>query len=119
ASDLWSALSKAAGKDVAGPMASFLDQPGVPLVKSELLSGASVRLSQRRFLNDGVPPPGSAIWQIPISLKYSDGRMARTRTILLKEPSRIVTLEGARRVAFLHPNAGETGYYRWEVSPQM
>jgi len=100
-------------------MASFLDQPGVPLVKAELLTGGRVRLSQKRFLNDGVTAPGSAIWQIPVALKFSDGRRARTRTILLKEPSRIVTLEGARRVAFIHPNAGETGYYRWQVSPQM
>src|SRR3989442_7166293 len=46
ASDLWASLSKTAGRDVAGPMSTFLDQPGVPLVKVDLLPGGKVRLSQ-------------------------------------------------------------------------
>src|SRR5439155_17675029 len=53
ASDLWASLSKTAGRDVAGPMSTFLDQPGVPLVKVDLLPGGKVRLSQERFLNEG------------------------------------------------------------------
>jgi len=117
ASDLWASLSKTAGRDVAEPMATFLDQPGVPLVSADLLPGGKVRLSQRRFLTDGAVAPQRAIWQIPVILKYSDGRTARTRTLLLKEPSRVVALEGVTRPAWVHPNAGETGYYRWRVPP--
>ena len=116
AADLWAALSKAAGKDVGAPMSTFLDQPGVPLVKVESLAGGALRLSQKRFLNDGVVAPRPALWQIPVTLKYSDGKKTRTKTLLFKEKSRTVTLEGAPRVAWVHPNAGETGYYRWEVS---
>jgi alanyl aminopeptidase len=119
ASQLWASLSKAAGTDVGAPMATFLDQPGVPLVKVDVLAGGRIRLTQRRFLNDGVVAPKPATWQIPVILKYSDGKTARTKTLLLKEPSRTLALEGAGRIVWIHPNAGETGYYRWQVPPSM
>ena len=117
AADLWTALSRAAGRDVAGPMAGFLDQPGVPLVKVDLLEGGRVRLTQQRFLNEGAAGPRSATWQIPVILKYSDGRVTRTRRVLLKERSRVVPLDGVARLAWVQPNAGATGYYRWRVPP--
>src|SRR5207245_1619649 len=119
AADLWTSLSKAAGKDVGGPMATFLDQPGVPLVRAEILPGGRVRLSQQRFLNYGAKTPRPVTWQIPVILKYSNGRTTRTKTLLLSSASRTVTLDGSPHVAWLHPNAGESGYYRWQVAPQM
>ncbi len=119
AADLSRSLSKAAGKDVGGPMATFLDQPGVPLVRAEILPGGRVRLSQQRFLNYGTKTPRPVTWQIPVILKYSNGRTTRTLTLMLADASRTVTLDGSSHVAWLHPNAGESGYYRWQVAPQM
>ncbi|HYS78940.1 MAG TPA: M1 family metallopeptidase, partial [Candidatus Dormibacteraeota bacterium] len=119
AADLWTSLSKAAGKDVGGPMATFLDQPGVPLVRAEVLPGGRVRLSQERFLNYGAKTPRPVTWQIPVVLKYSNGKTTRTLTLLLSSASRTVTLDGSPHVAWLHPNAGESGYYRWQVAPQV
>jgi alanyl aminopeptidase len=112
AADLWSALSKAAGKDVSGMLATFLDQPGVPLVTVESIDGNRVRLSQRRFANQGVTMPPST-WQIPVGLKYETGGAVRTRVVLLSGPTETVTLEGPP--AWVHPNADERGYYRWSV----
>jgi alanyl aminopeptidase len=112
AADLWNALSKAAGKDVVGVMATFLDQPGVPLVTVDAVEGGRVRLSQRRFANQGVSPPATT-WRIPVALKYETGGAVRTRVVLLAGPSDTVTLEGP--VAWVHPNADERGYYRWSV----
>jgi hypothetical protein len=112
AADLWSALSKAAGKDVAGVMATFLDQPGVPLVTVDAIDGSRVRLSQRRFANLGVSPPAMS-WRIPVALKYETGGAVRSRVVLLAGPTDTVTLEGP--VAWVHPNADERGYYRWSV----
>ena len=112
AADLWNALSRAAGKDVAGVMATFLDQPGVPLVTVDAVEGNRVRLSQRRFANQGVSPPATT-WRIPVALKYETGGAMRTRVVLLSGPSDTVTLEGP--VAWVHPNADERGYYRWSV----
>jgi aminopeptidase N len=119
ASDLWQSLSKIAGKDVAAPMESFLDQPGVPLVSVEPLPGGRVRLNQRRFLNDGVAAPKPETWQIPVILKYSEGKTTRKRSLLLKEASRTIALEGGARAVWIDPNSGETGYYRWQVPPAM
>ncbi len=62
AADLWASLSKAAGKDVGAAMATFLDQPGVPLVRAEVTPDGRVRLTQCRFLNYGVPPPRPSTW---------------------------------------------------------
>jgi cytosol alanyl aminopeptidase len=116
AADLWNALSKAAGKDVAGTLTTFLDQPGVPLVTVESVDGRRVRLSQRRFANQGVTLP-AASWRIPVGLKYETGGQVKTQVVLLAGPSNTVTLEGAPD--WVHPNADETGYYRWSVPSAM
>jgi alanyl aminopeptidase len=113
AADLWRSLSKAAGKDVGAAMSTFLDQPGVPIVRCEILAGGRVRLSQRRFLSSGGSAPSSALWQIPVTLKYPRGKTLRTRSILLKEASQTLSLGAVP--PWVHPNAGERGYYRWEV----
>jgi aminopeptidase N len=117
ASDLWSALSKAAGKDVGRPMETFLDQAGVPLVSAELVDhGKAVRLTQRRFANAGVVAPPT-VWQIPVSLKYTDGGEMQRKTVLLTQRTQDFKLDAANPpVIWLHPNAGERGYYRWSVA---
>ena len=115
ASDLWQALSKAAGKDVGSAMATFLDQPGVPLVSAEPLAGGRVRLRQRRFLNYGTPGPPPTLWQIPVTLRFSDGKKTYTQSLLLTDSVRTVTLHPAVRPTWLHPDAGERGYYRWSL----
>jgi alanyl aminopeptidase len=115
ARDLWSALGRAAGKDVGAPMATFLDQPGLPLVRVEILSGGRVALSQERFLNAGASAP-PLTWKIPVGLKYGDGRSVRTTTVLLVESRQTVTLPGVSELTWVMPNLGGAGYYRWSVS---
>ncbi len=117
--DLWNALSEASGKDVAGPLATFLDQGGVPLVSVELLPDGRVALSQKRFLNAGAAVPQDLLWKIPVTLKYSDGKETRTKAVLLQERSATVALDSAQPVVWIHPNAEEAGYYRWDVGPEM
>ena len=115
AADLWRALGKAAGKDVGGTLATFLDQPGIPLVEVQA-AGNRVTLSQRRFLNSGVEAP-AAKWSIPVILRYEVGGAVKTRTVLLDGPSQSVALESAP--GWLHPNADQRGYYRWSVPPAL
>ena len=121
ANDLWDALSRASGKDVHGAMATFLDQPGVPLVSAEVTPDGRVRLAQTRFLNYGVAATGAALWRIPVTLRYSDGVQTRLHSVLLDAPTQIVELPGlaGRAPEWIHPNAGEVGYYRWSVDPAM
>jgi alanyl aminopeptidase len=112
AADLWKALGAAAGKDVNTPMATFLDQGGVPLVSVEPAKGG-VMLRQHRFLNFGVEAP-AATWQIPVVLKFPAGD---PKTVLLTGAEQFVPLD--RTPAWVHPNAGEEGYYRWKVPAVM
>ena len=117
-SDLWSALSKASGKDASGPMSTFLDQGGVPLVTAEIQPDGRVRLSQRRFLSYGAQAAGDPLWKIPVALTYSDGLAVRTKRFLLSEREATVELEGDRAPIWVNPNAGAAGYYRWTLSPE-
>ncbi|HZI94045.1 MAG TPA: M1 family metallopeptidase [Patescibacteria group bacterium] len=116
ASDLWSAVSKAAGRDMRPAMESFLDQAGLPLVSVEPVGEGSVRISQSRFANFGVRMPQQN-WQIPLTLKYSDGATTRTKTLLLDKEAQTVDLGGP--IAWVLPDAEASGYYRWSVPPAM
>jgi alanyl aminopeptidase len=116
AADLWKALSTASGRDITPATNSFLDQGGVPLVSAEIRPGGSVRLAQRRFLNYGVTAPLPAAWKIPVTLRYSDGKQSYTQSLLLSEAEQTVKLEKTTAPVWVHPNAGERGYYRWQMS---
>jgi len=84
-------------------METFLDQPGVPLVSAELVDhGKAVRLTQRRFANAGVVAPPT-VWQIPVSLKYTDGGPMQTKTVLLTQRTQDFKLEAANP-----PSSGST-----------
>src|SRR5690606_31786855 len=80
AEDLMSALSEASGRDVASPFRTFLEQPGVPFVEAELVcegNTARVQLAQRRFAPVGSPAETDRTWQIPICVRYGEGRGRR------------------------------------------
>jgi hypothetical protein len=90
--DLWAAFSKVSGQDVASAMATFLEQPGLPLVTAEPLADGKLRLRQERLHNAGVEVSQQS-WKIPVALAYSDGKKTRTRTFMLDAPEKVVTLE--------------------------
>jgi alanyl aminopeptidase len=115
ANDLWNALSAASGKDVAAALSSFLDRPGVPLVAVELLPEGRVKLTQSRFVNAGATPPPGQTWKIPVTLRYPVGALTKTQTVLLTSASQTIRLESKTTPAWIHPNADESGYYRWSV----
>jgi alanyl aminopeptidase len=117
AADLLAALSHATGKDLAGPMSSFLDQAGLPLVTVEPLPGGKVRLSQERFLPAGTQRPAPQAWKIPMTLKFDDGTGVKSRNVLLTEPTQVVDL-GVSKLDWVAPNGGAGGYYRWKLPPQ-
>ena len=118
-SDLWNTLSVVSGRDVAGPMASFLDQAGVPLVSLERTDPTHVRLTQQRFFTRGARPEASERWRIPVVLKSWDGKRARLQRVMLDQPSQTFALEGGESAQWVHPNADESGYYRWSVPASM
>jgi alanyl aminopeptidase len=117
--DLWRALSEASGRDIAATTASFLEQPGVPLVTVEPLAGGRLRLIQRRFRHAASAPSESLLWKIPVNLRWSDGRQTHARSVLLESAEQTIALEPAETPRWIHANAGERGYYRWSAPAAM
>jgi len=129
ATDLWSALAKHSGKDVAGVARSFVEQPGVPLVR--VAPAADARLatvSQRRFIALGHPEAPAMRWRIPVTARASDGPDGGPirHTLVLADPEQPLLLvphaaatgppDAARsHRRWLDPNDGESGYYRWSL----
>ena len=116
--DLWTALNTASGKDVTVAMKGFVEQNGIPLVSLVPLADGSLRLTQSRLHNVGVNVDARS-WQIPITLRWSDGKAVHVQALLLDQPSVTVRLEGAGRPAWIMPNVEGRGYYRWNVTPEM
>ncbi|GBR55597.1 aminopeptidase [Neokomagataea thailandica NBRC 106555] len=107
--DLWNALSKASGQDVAGVARSFTEQPGIPLIKVASTCANGVQhytLTQSRFaIHD--PKAAPLTWSIPV---VAGGPNLENKTFVL----------GSEPVQFDLPhchspfklNLGESGYYR-------
>jgi len=117
AADLWTALSGASQQDVAAAMATYLDQPGVPLVEVTDLGGGRVEFRQRRFLTYGADAAaaGNPLWHIPIVYRYDDGSRVRTDRLFLTSEREVVSLPTREPLRLLHPNVDEAGYYVWNV----
>ncbi|MFT3764607.1 MAG: M1 family metallopeptidase [Minicystis sp.] len=119
ASDLLSALSTAAGRDVATPFRTFLDQPGLPFVEARLACDGKPRLElkQSRFLPLGSAGDEKKTWQIPVCARYPDGKSLRESCTLLTAREGAIPLETVTCPAWVMPNADAAGYYRWTLAP--
>lgn len=115
--DLIAALQKAGDKDArfGAAMRSFLDQPGVPVVRSELVCAggkAQLKLAQQRYfpVGSGGDAAGQR-WGIPFCVRLQHGSTASTQCQLLDAASATMPLDGACPDWYL-PNAQARGYYR-------
>ena len=104
----------------AGPaFATFLDQPGVPLVSMRLqcdASGARLRLAQQRFLPLGSAAASAQLWQVPVCVSYTANGANRRACTLLKTGSAELPL-GAACPASLAPDTAR--YYRTRYEDRM
>ncbi|AKT42559.1 M1 family metallopeptidase [Chondromyces crocatus] len=120
ADDYLAALGQAASRDVATPMRTFLDQPGVPLVKARLTCEGKprLRLEQSRYLPLGSAGAPAAQWQIPICARYPRGQGAdatETTCTLLDGREGEIQLASEQCPAWVLPNADGVGYFRWTL----
>lgn len=105
--DFFAAMAEVAGDPRILPaMQSFTDQQGVPLLT---FSGSNGRytVAQSRYARLGTTAPATR-WGVPLCLRRGDERSCS----LLADQSAEVTIGGAGP---LMPNAGGTGYYRFEL----
>jgi alanyl aminopeptidase len=92
---------------------TFIDQPGLPRITAELScheGSPELALRQERALPEGSRARRDLLWQVPVCLRL-EGRQAPL-CVALEERSRTVPVSG-RCPAWVHPNAGASGYYRW------
>jgi alanyl aminopeptidase len=115
AADLLAALSKSAGKDVATPFSTFLDQPGVPFVKASIdctdKHAPKISLAQERYLPLGSTGDRNKTWQIPVCARV-DVAGGPTCT-LFGDASGAMALHACPRS--VHPSYDGIGYYRWSL----
>jgi len=115
APEFFAALARHAPKGTAEAVATFVDQPGLPLVRAEW-KGRQLRLTQSRYSAAGATLKPMT-WKIPVRIRYSDGKRVRTASVLLDTPSKTITLQGSA-IEWLFPNDGAAGYYRWLTPPE-
>jgi alanyl aminopeptidase len=117
--ELLGALSTAAGRDIATPFRTFLEQPGLPFVEGRVSCEGAPRLlvKQSRFLPLGSAGSDKMTWQIPICARYPAGKELLESCALLDGAEGSVPLPGASCPAWAMPNADANGYYRWSLSP--
>ncbi len=93
--DLFAALSAEAGRDVAGPFGTFVDQSGVPLVEATPSCDGGrgrVALRQSRYAPLGSSASAERVWQVPVCVRYGVGREAHRECTLLTEADGAIEL---------------------------
>jgi alanyl aminopeptidase len=112
--DLLRALSHAADRDVTQPFMTFLTQPGVPLLETQLVcqegQPAQLKLHQSRYLPLGSAGDPRQTWQIPVCARYAAAGIVRESCSLLTEADGVLPLEGGCP-SWILPNADGVGYY--------
>lgn len=116
--DFSEAIGIEADFDVPKAFASFMHQPGIPLVDVELLDDGRLAISQRRFVqaHDELT---DLQWTIPLTIRYGvDGKDYR-QSLLLDDRKQVVELDHPGELEWIYPNADQGGYYRWELAPDQ
>lgn len=119
ARDLISTLSEVAKRPLDAAFFSFLEQPGVPLVTSELdCKGKEpvLHTKQTRYFPLGIEAERAQSWQIPFCARFRVGTEIKEQCTLLTQASQDVPLEAGSCPTWLMPNAGAQGYYRWSLA---
>ena len=83
--DLWHALSKASGIDVASIMHTWITQSGFPYIKISPHTNSTVAVEQHQLST--IPSPSDKLWPIPL---WHDGQSGLT---LMESKEAIVTIE--------------------------
>ncbi|MFT3765306.1 MAG: M1 family metallopeptidase [Minicystis sp.] len=116
--DFLAAVSAETSADLGPAFTTFLDQPGVPVVRGELSctpgkkGEAKIKLSQRRHLPAGSPGSPDQSWQIPVCFRWGAGKSEGRACTMLKEREATVPIAGASSCPdWVMLNAGDAGYY--------
>ncbi len=117
--DLIEALS-AQGQDIRAAIRSFIDQPGIPLIQATLrCDGVTPRvaLSQSRNLPVGSTASREQYWSVPVCVRSAGAK--KPDCMLLDKADAELPLQSKMCPAWIAPNPGAQGYYRWTLPPDQ
>jgi len=110
ADDLWRALERHAGDDVARVVRPWIERPGFPVVAVKREKNALV-LEQARFAAAGPHKEKSETpWPVPMVFRELRAGKARTERFLLKTRTASVALKNGS-APVIYANAEEGGFY--------
>lgn len=118
--DFLAALAAEGAPEVAKSFATFLDQPGVPIVSVAVTceaGKAKLALAQRRYVPLGSPVSQVQTWQVPVTLRYGvqgAGGKSQTAKVLVDSVTKSADL--AFCPDWVQANHGGFGYYVSEYS---
>ena len=117
--DLFRTLDAALGRNVSRPLASFVDQPGFPLVRGSLAcsgKGAAIlQLAQEPFVAGT-----DATWQVPVCVRAGAGKHVERACALLEARSGSLELPSALGCpSWVVIDDGGLGYYRVAYAPEL
>jgi aminopeptidase N len=120
AEDFWATLAQVSKKPVDQIMATFVKQPGVPMVSLKTQctgNSTTVAMKQQRYFYDRtkLDAANDQLWQVPVCLKTGSGQSAQ-RCELLTKREESFTIPGCS--AWVLGNVGGTGYYRTAYEPE-
>jgi aminopeptidase N len=116
AADFWDAQTQASKLPIDRIMPTFVNQPGAPLVNLSVScqgDAEQLTLSQQRYFSDraAFEKGTSELWQLPVCLKWPDGKGGfTTRCLLLTEKRKTIPVQGC--APWMFGNEGAHGYYR-------
>ena len=121
ADDLVDSIATAADKGAPFKQAfkSFLNQPGVPYVRTQLVQkdGQTVlQLSQSRYLPVGSKGDAKHVWGVPVCVRYGTADGSKVNCELLDRATGSMVLPGASAGTWVMPNANASGYYRFSMN---
>jgi len=118
AEDFWNEVARVSGKPVDRIMASYVDQPGAPVLRvaSQCRGGTTdVAIAQQRFTGSpGGETPAAQTWTIPVCFKAFPDSPGRCDVISAREQT--LSIPGCAATAYI--NADSAGYYYTEYAPE-
>lgn len=116
ANDFIQSVSMGSGRKELEPIfKSFIGQPGVPFVETELIcddsNNISLAIKQSRYAPLGSSIDTNQSWMLPVCVSHSEGRDCG---IIDKQHNKI-SLSRETCPEYVHPNAGGNGYYRFSL----
>ncbi|MCB2107230.1 MAG: M1 family metallopeptidase [Rhodobacteraceae bacterium] len=112
-----------ASNDTEGVAAfeTFLNQPGVPTLKTSLTcrkSGASVDVTQSRYSVDPKGPATDQRWIIPLCVVTGNGGERNSTCTMVKDRKARIAIEGTACPDWVMPNADGAAYARFSFDRQ-